>query len=229
MADHVGVVQVTTQSGEMDSKVVPGHRPFTKERLLSMYDEGGFDDHFIRHDVDYSLDAALAMASWENDYGWRSTYYLMENNPFYTTDEAIFALGELVLMGHQVGIHVDERKEPYITASALEKYKDLLVSFHCPTPQVLWKDFAAFHNAYAAKWKGRYWADSNGQFRYGDPEDQDWWGEVNDTSGGVRQQINLHPEWWFEPGWHRRVNDEDWAEFFHGAPRPLAWIPSQYP
>jgi len=199
------------------AKEPPRARPFTVGRLETMYLKGEFDQHFIRHDIDYSIEAALEMGRWEELNGYHSTYYIMERNPFYSVDEALFCMQELTLMGHDVGLHVDERDVPL----PMHLWKGLKVSFHCPTPAVLWKDYEDFFSAYASKWRNYYVSDSNGRFRDGDPEDRPWFGDAL-----IRHQINLHPEWWFEPDWYKNVTEHEWEMFFHGAPWPDGHLPN---
>jgi hypothetical protein len=65
----------------------------------------------LRHDVDYSPSAALRMAKLEAEVGWRSTYFLLPNGPYYNLlapEHAGFAR-RLVELGHEVGLHYDVR------------------------------------------------------------------------------------------------------------------------
>jgi peptidoglycan/xylan/chitin deacetylase (PgdA/CDA1 family) len=65
----------------------------------------------LRHDVDYSPAAALRLASLEAAAGWRATYFLLPNGPYYNLlDPAHAGLARrLVEMGHEVGLHYDVR------------------------------------------------------------------------------------------------------------------------
>ena len=62
----------------------------------------------LRHDVDDndgSFDTAFEIAEWENERGWRSTYYLLHDSHYWPQAlEQAYALQEL---GHEVGIHVN--------------------------------------------------------------------------------------------------------------------------
>lgn len=164
---------------------------------------------FWRHDVDYSIDAALRMAEWERERGVRSTYYLMHDNPFYGGTLAMQARMRLGQLGHEVGWHVDTRRTPVaqitVEIDALgRRWGGLAVSFHCPRPHEIWVEHP-FRHAYAPHWEGRYYSDSRGAFAYGDPEYDD----------RRMLQINLHPEWWFEPDWHEGVDPDAYEGFFH--------------
>ena len=185
-------------------------RNFSIQRLDRLFKR--FPNAFWRHDVDVCIDSALEMAEFEASRGIRATFYLFlsQESPFYSILDALKAERKLYEMGHRIGLHVDERK-----ISKWDWWLDMRprgpISFHCPTEHVLWRDFPTFENAYAARWKGRYVADSMGVFRYGDPEDvaEDGW------------QINLHPEWWFNPTWETQVDAKTYEEFFY-IPKPAA-------
>jgi len=65
----------------------------------------------LRHDVDYSPRAALQMATLEAEAGWRATYFLLPNGPYYnllSPEHAGFPR-RLVELGHEVGLHYDVR------------------------------------------------------------------------------------------------------------------------
>jgi hypothetical protein len=65
----------------------------------------------LRHDVDYSPHAALRMATLESEAGWRSTYFLLPNGPYYNLLDPRHAglARRLVDLGHEVGLHYDVR------------------------------------------------------------------------------------------------------------------------
>ena len=61
----------------------------------------------LRHDVDDnpgSFDTALALARWEFDRGYSSTYYLLHGSHYWDADHLVAAL-EFQELGHEVGIH----------------------------------------------------------------------------------------------------------------------------
>lgn len=69
----------------------------------------------MRHDVDDnegSFDTALRMAQWECDHGYSSTYYLLHDSHYWTTDNLVGAL-EFEELGHEVGIHVNALAEAF--------------------------------------------------------------------------------------------------------------------
>lgn len=190
-------------------------RPFSAERLVNLL-ETAPRGTFFRHDVDFSLFAALQMAEIEFKHGISATYYLFfdGNCPFYTRDQAHSTREKLLELGHDVGLHIDARTGMvgrwFIDWHGKRVYPK--VSWHCPTEWYLWRDLDFCQNAYASAWKGRYYADSGGKFRFGDPED--------DFRRG-RLQINMHAEWWFEPDWLEYVDPDTYEAFFHEK-HPLA-------
>jgi hypothetical protein len=87
------------------------------DRVVPMYDvyRGDTGDRVLglRHDVDDnrgSLQTALAMARWEFDRGYSSTYFLLHGS-HYWGDAALEAAEQLEELGHEVGIHVNALAE----------------------------------------------------------------------------------------------------------------------
>ena len=66
----------------------------------------------LRHDVDDnhgSFDTALAMAQWEFEHGYSSTYFLLHDSHYW--DERVGDAPEFEELGHEVGIHVNALAE----------------------------------------------------------------------------------------------------------------------
>ena len=65
----------------------------------------------LRHDVDdRGWPAAVALARWEAERGYRSTFFLLHTAPYWTDeDDSEFRAGleEIALLGHEIGIHVN--------------------------------------------------------------------------------------------------------------------------
>lgn len=198
-------------------------RDFSLKRLEELFALGQKHGHvFWRHDVDFSLDAALKMARFEAERGISSTYYLFftpQVCPFYTPKEALQVEKELNELGHNVGDHVDERKVGWINNQPVIAWSKL-VSFHCPTERVLWRKFDGFRSACEPQWRGFYWSDSRGQFAYGDPEEYLQYTNVPIDVHTRQVQVNLHPEWWFEPDWTSKVPRDEYERFFYESPPP---------
>lgn len=193
-------------SNAAHSRPVPDD--FSLIRLTGLLMVADIHKTVVRHDVDFSLDAALAMADWERRHSIRSTYFLNPRCDHYN----IFGRdGRKLLMAlyqyeHEVGVHVDlglgrdaEVSDDTI-ADICERDWHLLthacapvarkVSLHCPPHSALWRDIRGFESMSAPKWKDRYVADSRGAFLHQKPEtvlvEEGW-------------QLSLHPEWWFLP------------------------------
>lgn len=85
----------------------------SSHRVLRFVDVAhGFpEDMFfiLRHDVDYSTPAALALAEQESRRGIRATYFLLPNGFYYNLlDPAHAAVPRrLAALGHEVGLHYD--------------------------------------------------------------------------------------------------------------------------
>lgn len=178
---------------------------FTLERLrgLLALDHPGV---FWRHDVDYSLDAALEMAMLEAELGVQSTYYLRPDPRVYgVTPDGLVGVGkEIAGWGHELGVHVDlglprdatvtdeqmrtACREQAALLSHLRVYSR--VSFHAPPHDVYWRDVPGFDHAMGPEWRGRYAADSRGHWTIS-PE------RLLLTL--KRVQIGLHSEWYYMP------------------------------
>lgn len=63
----------------------------------------------LRHDVDYSLEAALALAEQEARRKVRATYFLLPNGPYYNllAPEHARVPASLAALGHEIGLHYD--------------------------------------------------------------------------------------------------------------------------
>jgi hypothetical protein len=174
------------------------------------YRFAGFDrapeagDLLLRHDVDLSLDAALAMAELEAAAGASSTWFLMTRSVFYNLDSSAGerAVERLQALGHRVAHHavwpvidVDERFEP-------------VVAWHNPDPEYMSAPIEGAANVMAAPWfdRERYRSDSNQRWRQGCPHEElargafDW------------LQLLVHPEIWAFDGATMRETMESFLD-----------------
>lgn len=147
---------------------------------------------FWRHDVDLDLDAAVKMARFAQVAGVCSTFYLNPRADFYNlfSRQGADTIAAIREAGHHIGLHCDYRGGDVadcvggdLALLGMAGVVTRKVSFHMPPGDVLWRDFDTFENAYAARWQGRYLADSRGRELERPPTNED--------------QINLHPEWYF--------------------------------
>src|SRR5213075_2207995 len=125
----------------------------------------------LRHDVDMSLDAALAMAELEAERGVAATYFLMTRGEFYNLDARS---GDAAL---------DERFDP-------------VVAWHTPDPDFMSVPLDGLVNAMQEGYfhPDRYRSDSNQHWRSGCPHEDLAAGRVE------RLQLLVHPEIWVYPG-----------------------------
>ena len=147
-------------------------------------------DLLLRHDVDLSLEAALAVAELEAEAGARATYFLMTRSEFYnlasqTGERAVVRLREL---GHRIGLHaVWPRVE-------LDGRFDPVVAWHNPETEWMREPVDGAVNVMTAPWADVYRSDSNQHWRQGCPHEELRAGAFE------RLQLLVHPEIWVYPG-----------------------------
>jgi hypothetical protein len=166
------------------------------------YRWAGFDrepqsgDLILRHDVDLSLSAAVALAELEAEEGTWSTWFLMTRSAFYNLDsaEGESTIRRLRELGHRVAHHavwpnadLDDRFDP-------------VVAWHNPDPEFMQAEVPGAVNAMRPPFfdPAAYRSDSNQQWRHGCPHEElergafDW------------LQLMTHPEIWVFPGANMR-------------------------
>jgi hypothetical protein len=161
-------------------------------RWASFDHEPRAGDLFLRHDVDLSLEAALALAHLEAERGARATYFLMTESVFYNLDSPLGreTLRELRDLGHDVGLHAVHPR------ATLDDRFDAVLAWHNPDPEYVNEPVDGVVNVMQAPWftKGRYRSDSNQRWREGCPHDE--------LRAGTFEwlQLLVHPEIWVYPG-----------------------------
>ncbi len=167
----------------------------------------------LRHDIDYSPEAALRMAEFEAQRGVRSTYFLLFSSSYYNlfeVEQSSFP-ERLVALGHEVGLHYDVQsleklkrpgqhghEELYKQAEMLSALagKDVKsISMH--NPSISGVDPYArtdFINAYDVKYIRdiSYFSDSCGAWR------DDFVACVQENSFPRQLQLLIHPIFWQE-------------------------------
>lgn len=166
-----------------------------------------------RHDVDFSMHAAVKLALIEAEEGVSATYFLLLHSEFYNLLEAsiVACVKEIQKLGHRIALHFDTGFYPIDNEKDLTQYltreKKILedffeqpisvFSFHNPSPFALtcknWQ-YAQMINTYAAYFQDEvgYCSDSNGYWRHRRLED------VLLEHKEPRLQVLTHPEWWTE-------------------------------
>jgi len=174
------------------------------------YAWAGFDrapqpgDLILRHDVDLSLDAAIALAELEADEGAWSTYFLMTRSVFYNlaSKEGVAAIARLRELGHRVAHHavwpdvdLDDRFDP-------------VVAWHNPDPEFMRTPVDGAVNVMEAPYfdPDHYRSDSNQHWRNGCPHEQLARGEFEWL------QLLTHPEIWAFDGATMRESMESFLD-----------------
>lgn len=65
----------------------------------------------LRHDIDFSLEAAVRLAEVEREAGVSSTYFVLLRTDFYNpaSRRGMAALRRIQSLGHEIGLHFDEK------------------------------------------------------------------------------------------------------------------------
>jgi hypothetical protein len=154
----------------------------------------GFDrdpqagDLILRHDVDLSLDGALAVAEAEAGEGAWSTWFLMTRSNFYNLDSAAGeqAIARLRELGHRVAHHA---VYPQVD---LDDRFDPVVAWHNPDPEYMQAEIPGADNVMSARFfdPEHYRSDSNQHWRHGCPHEE--------LAAGAFEWLQLltHPEIW---------------------------------
>lgn len=149
-------------------------------------------DLLLRHDVDLSLEAALAMGEVEAEEGAATTYLLMTRSVFYNlaSREGEAAIERLRALGHAVGLHA---VHPDAT---LDERFDPVVAWHNPEPGYMTAPVDGAINVMAEPYfdPPLYRSDSNQRWRSGCPHEE--------LAAGAFPwlQLLIHPEIWVYPG-----------------------------
>jgi hypothetical protein len=149
-------------------------------------------DLLLRHDVDLSLEAALAMAELEAELEAPATYFLMTRSEFYNVDSPSgeAALERLRRLGHRIGLHA-----VYPDAVRDARF-DPVLAWHNPDPEYLTAPVEGVVNAMQPGFfdPEHYRSDSNQRWRYGCPHEGLARGDFEWL------QLLTHPEVWVYPG-----------------------------
>ena len=170
------------------------YRELLRAARAGGYAYAGFDrapragDLILRHDVDLSLAAALAVAEVEADEGAWSTWFLMTRSVFYNlaSAEGERAIERLRALGHRVAHHA---VYPHVD---LDERFDPVVAWHNPEPAFMQSPIEGAVNVMEAPFfdPAHYRSDSNQNWRHGCPDDE--------LASGAFEWLQLltHPEIW---------------------------------
>jgi hypothetical protein len=184
----------------------------------------------LRHDVDLSLDEAVAIAEIDASETWRATVFILVASEFYNlfTTAGRAAVMKFIDLGHEIGLHFDgsvyndgtppSEFTPALEAAAereCEMLEGLIgapirtIAFHRPrqSPWVLRRPgrFAGRLQAYAPQFISdiAYVADSAGYWSEGHPLDHPAFHRRS------AMQVNTHPYLWTQPAERDRVEKID--------------------
>jgi hypothetical protein len=170
------------------------YRELVRAAKFGGYQFAGFDrapqggELILRHDVDLSLAAALAVAEVEAEEEAWSTWFLMTRSVFYNlaSTEGERTIERLRELGHRVALHA---VYPHID---LDERFDPVVAWHNPDPEFMRGDTPGAVNVMSEPFfdPDHYRSDSNQHWRNGCPHEQ--------LAGGEFEWLQLltHPEIW---------------------------------
>jgi hypothetical protein len=201
-----------------------GYRELIRDFLLAGYrfvDASEFMRHttlesgpvvFMRHDIDFDIDAANAIAEIESEEGIQATYFFLLRTDHYNlfSKEGSGRVQAILSRGHHLGLHFDCAAYPDSSgvqdlAAASRKEAELLgnwfgnrvdvVSYHRPNALVLSGDPALSEplpHTYTPQFirDKKYCSDSCGEWRYGEPRTSPEFAERKSM------HILIHPIWW---------------------------------
>jgi hypothetical protein len=186
------------------------YRELLRAAKAGGYRFAGFDrapepgDLLLRHDVDLSLDAALATAEVEHEEAVAATYLLMTRSVFYnlSSGEGEHAQTRLRQLGHRVGHHA---VWPHVD---LDGRFDPVVAWHNPDPDYIQAEIDGAVNVMRPPFfdEQHYRSDSNQRWRHGCPHEQlarhefEW------------LQLLVHPEIWVYDGASMRDSMESFLD-----------------
>jgi hypothetical protein len=170
------------------------YRDLLRAARAGGYRWAGFDAEpepgvvILRHDVDLSLEAALALAEAEHEEQAFATYFLMTRSVFYNlaSAEGERAIARLRDLGHRVAHHA---VWPHVD---LDGRFDDVVAWHNPDPEYMQAEIAGAVNVMRDPFfdPEHYRSDSNQHWRHGCPHEQLARGEFEWL------QLLTHPEIW---------------------------------
>lgn len=179
------------------------------------YDSIPWSTRFVlwRHDLDYSINRAAALASIESEEGVTATYFVNPCSEYYNPFEPGQArlLKHILGLGHRLGLHFDAafhdiRDEEQLHKKVAQEGRWLeeafgvrpaVFSFHNPGAAHLQCDadcYGGLINSYSRRFKAEipYCSDSNGYWRFRRLHD------VLTEATDPCLQVLTHPEWWQE-------------------------------
>lgn len=172
-------------------------------------------DRFViwRHDIDFCLRRALAIARLENRAGVQTDYFVMVRSLMYNPLEAreISRFEEIRKLGHRIGLHFDASLydgagQPSLKDKIQRDCEILegclgepvsMVTFHRPTESLLEAGISLDRRGHGYESdffkEMAYFSDSRGSWSHGSPLESEAFAE------GRPMQVLTHPIWWTGP------------------------------
>lgn len=166
----------------------------------------------MRHDIDFDLAQARALAQREQALGIKSTYFFLVRTELYNifSKDGSNHIRSIIDMGHDIGVHFDttayaDQSSDSLRAGVQQEMKMLAdwfgivvkaLSFHRPNPAVLADGAGEITKPYLHAYQDIYtkhrvyFSDAQGLWRFGHPFDSDAF------KSGAPLQILTHPIWW---------------------------------
>ncbi len=178
-----------------------------------------------RHDVDFCLGRALALARVEAEHGIQADYFVLLRSQMYNLLDTreLSRLKEIRRLGHRIGLYFDFALYRDAGMNSLEsrierecgvledwiKEPVLMVSFHRPIESLLETEISLGDRGHAYQSdffkEMAYYSDSRGYWTHGSPV------EVAAFAEGRPMQILTHPIWWCGPA--RQTQTERLEDF----------------
>lgn len=143
----------------------------------------------MRHDIDFSLEYAYELASFEYDLGVKSSYYVYLHSPTYNalSPKSMGMIKAMKGMGHEIGFHYDSNfdigGEDMLVASLVEQ-SIKSVTHHFPASNDF-KDYDYLTNP------------NNLNLKYISDSGRNWRSKcMCNWIGKENLHINTHAEWW---------------------------------
>lgn len=159
----------------------------------------------LRHDIDFDIEYAYKISLMEDELNVKSTYFFLMHSKSYNLLEQnnLELIKSIQKRGHKISIHFDPTIYKDIESGFLKEKKlfenifDLKIehtSIHRPSDYFLNNPNAicGINHTYQPKYfnKIKYFADSHGEFRYGNPLDSQEFQHKDSI------QLLTHPIWW---------------------------------
>lgn len=183
--------------------------------IFCKYEEKNTSDKqiILRHDIDFSMEKAIKMATFEKEHNVISTYFVMLSSGFYNPimGKNVECLQAIHEMGHQIGLHFDEMNypsavgNPIAVAEKIQEESNLLsfilgdrchlFSYHRPSQQILDAgiEIPGLINSYGNKYFSDYKYVSDSRRRWREPVES-----IIDSEKYEKIHILTHPFWYEE-------------------------------